>query len=69
MKEDRKKGSSRVWCSDLNVSQEFKRYESIQKKLSGERYLAKKKCKNVTKKTEFLSSQKKSTQNIVQRCV
>ena len=43
MKEDRKKGSSRVWCSDLNVSQEIKRYESIQKKLSGERYLAEKK--------------------------
>ena len=42
------------------MSQEFKRYESIQKKLSGERYLAEeKKCKNVTtKKTGFFPLKK-----------
>ena len=41
MKEDRKR--ARAECDVVIwMSQEFKRYESIQKKLSGERYLAKK---------------------------
>ena len=51
------------------MSQEFKRYESIQKKLSGERYLAEKNAKMLLRRQNFSPLKKKSTQNIVQRCV
>jgi len=35
------------------MSQEFKRYESIQKKLSGERYLAEKNAKMLLRRQNF----------------